>query len=169
MPLTTKRSSTSSLNRGLCMSSCIVSLLFLIAGGLGYRYYTTLGIDTDVRDSPTTVYYRYYRIRWPGDGTFRIGGGASHYPYGSKSVEPFDFGGRFLQPPRREQPRSLWNRLGFWFIQNRYDDEWTSGNPGLRKPAEFWIGVPGLLPAVVFASFAWLCVRRLKRDVNLIE
>ncbi len=130
----------------LCLFAC---LLLLILWPLGFRYYTTLGIDSDHRDTPARVCYRYYRVRWPGDGSFRIGGGVSYYQLGNKAIEPFDWGGQFFQPPRRDTPRSLFNRLGFWWIQT---------------PSGFWIGVPGVIPALLFAALFLLCRRRLASD-----
>jgi hypothetical protein len=154
---------------------CLGSLVFLVLCPLSYHFYTTLGIDTDRREGSVAVYYRYYRIRWPGDGSFRIGGGASHYRFGSKALEPLDFGGRFFQKPRRDSPHSFWNRIGFWRIQNIGDDQWTLQDTALKKPWDSWIGVPAFLPALLFAALVWIIPQGIKRtiascnDLHLIE
>ena len=131
-------------------------------GITGFFRYTTLGIDRDVDDIPF-VYYRYWRIRWPGDGSFRVGGGAFRYnraPH--KPLEPFDLGGRFFLPPRTEPAPTVWNRLGFRYINRTWNDERTLHQSAAPKPWEAWIGVPCLLPAALFAIPPLLLLRRQK-------
>lgn len=140
------------------------SLVFLVLWPLSYQYYTTLGLDMDRADGPEAVYYCYYRIRWPGDGSFRIGGGAHHYARGAKRIEPFDLGGRFFQPPRRDIPRSWWNRIGFWWFDTHSEDYWSGRDNALAKPWQFWIGIPSVLPGVFLGGFAWYCWRLIRRQ-----
>jgi hypothetical protein len=148
----------------ICLICLFTSVIFLVLWPVGFRYYSTVGIDRDRRDSDASVCCRYYRVRWPGDGSLHIGGGVSHYRFGSKAVEPFDWGGRFFQAPRRDVPRSFFNRLGFWWIQKQYDDAWTVKDASLTKPSELWIGVPGFLPGILFAFLFLLCRRRIASD-----
>jgi hypothetical protein len=118
-----------------------------------YSFYTSFGVDTD-RAEGSTVRSTLYRVRWPGDGSFRVGGGASSRALQGYSVEPFDLGGTFFQPPRRSTPRSFWNRIGFWWVDVPKAQEgvllWT-----------FWIGVPSwFLPLV--AGAMWVLVTRAR-------
>jgi hypothetical protein len=144
----------------------VISIAFLLMWPL--RFYTTLGIDLDRREGDRAVYYSYYRIRWPGDGAFIFGGGAHHYTYGTKRLEPFDLGGRFFLKARPEPVHSLWNRLGFHWTRNEYEDKWSLKESSLKKPWQFWIGVPSGLPALVFGLFAWFCWRACKRPEETI-
>ncbi len=136
-------------------------------GVTGFFRYTTLGIDSDVDDAPF-VYYRYWRIRWPGDGSFRVGGGAFRYQRApNKPLEPFDLGGRFFLPPRNEPAPSVWNLLGFRYINRTWDDERTRTDASAPKPWEAWISVPCLLPAALFALPPLALPRPRKRRAKI--
>jgi hypothetical protein len=113
-----------------------------------YGFYTSLGVDTDRADGPY-VMSSYYRIRWPGDGSFWIGGGAYRHAYEGKPLEPFDLGGRFFLAPRRPMPQSFWNRIGFWLIQIGLGNGKNGKTESAASQWQLWIGVPSWLPVLV--------------------
>ena len=126
---------------GLAGLTGVLAVMWLTS----YDFYTSFGVDTE-RVEGSTVRSTYYRVRWPGDGSFRVGGGAASHALAGDSVDPFDLGGTFFQPPRRSVPRSFWNRVGFWWVKAPEPRE----GPQL---CTFWIGVPSwLLPLVTGAS-----------------
>lgn len=122
----------------LCGLSFLLSLTFLVMWLLSYGFYTSLGVDTDRGDGVHTISSAYYRIRWPGNGSFWIGGGAYRHPDEGKPLEPFDLGGVFFLEPRRPSPQSFWNRMGFWLIRESEANQW-----------QLWMGVPSWLPMLL--------------------
>ncbi|MEP0834542.1 hypothetical protein NDI48_25600 [Microcoleus sp. AS-A8] len=120
-----------------CGASFLLSLTFVMMWLFSYRFYTSLGVDTDRADG-SDVITGYYRIRWPGNGSFWIGGGAYRHPDEGKPLQAFDLGGVFFQPPPRSQPHSFWNRVGFWLKRESELNQW-----------QFWIGVPSWLPVLL--------------------
>lgn len=142
-----------------------IALVFLFMAFTAWSRFTTIGIDSDKADAPY-IYYSYYRIRWPGDGSFRIVGGAFRYGRApGKALEPFDLGGRFFKPPaHREPPQSVWNQMGFWFHAVTWDDERNKTDPSAQKPWEAWVGVPCFLPVVLFAWFPLFYWRRQRQN-----
>lgn len=125
----------------LASLACLLTGMWLSS----YSFYTSLGVDTE-RAEGATVRSTYYRVRWPGDGSFRVGGGALGRPLTARPVQPFDLGGTFFQPARRSVPRSLWNRLGFWWVEA--PEEWD----GEQLLWTWWIGIPSwLLPTAAGA------------------
>ncbi|MBC8139057.1 MAG: hypothetical protein H8F28_24550 [Fibrella sp.] len=144
------------LFRGAFVFCVLTSVAFLVQLPLSYRFYTSVGIDTDRLPRPELVHYRYYRLRCPGDGSIRIGGGAMFFSRGAKPLEPFDLAASLLQPPRIDPPRTIWNRLGFWRIDARWEDAFSTQYPSLGKPWQSWVGVPVVLPTAVFMSLAWI-------------
>jgi hypothetical protein len=137
---------------GLAGLTCALTVMWLSS----YRFYTSLGLDMDAVEGPS-VRYTYLRARWPGDGSFRMGGGALLRSLASFPVEPFDLGGTFFQPPRRSTPRSLWNRLGFWWI-----DE-PSSEDGAHNIWVFWVGLPNWLPPLLMGASAAVLLRKSRR------
>ncbi len=140
----------------LCGLSFLLSLTFLILWLFSYGFYTSLGVDMDRADGPY-VTSTYYRIRWPGNGSFWIGGGAFRRSYSKKPLEPFDLGGSFLQAPRRPPPQSVWNRLGFWQVRTVGDGAW-----------QFWIGVPSWCPVLLTGVLPVQWWKRKKRHSNRV-
>jgi hypothetical protein len=117
-----------------------VFILLLLTWPLTYRY-TSLGIDSEEQVGQS-VYGRYYRVRWPGNGTVMVGYvDAHHHVRPDKPADAFDLGGTFLQPAKAPSPRSVANWLGFWWVdfdRNRGDDDWAA--PGSTKA--LLVGVP---------------------------
>lgn len=116
--------------------TCFMGIMWLTS----YGFYTSVGLDLD-RLEGSRVRYTYLRVRWPGDGSFRIGGGFSYRALSNGPLEPFDLGGTFFQPARRSAPHSFWNHLGFWWV-----DE-TDEQAGKQEARALWLGIPSwLLP-----------------------
>ncbi len=129
----------------LCGLSLLLSLTFLIMWPFSYGFYTSFGVDTDRADG-AYVMSAYYRIRWPGNGSVWIGGGAFRHPFEGKPLEPFDLGGSFFLAPRRPPPQSIWNRMGFWLLPIVSDDRPNGKTQSTANQWQFWIGVPSWLP-----------------------
>lgn len=111
--------------------------------------YTAVGIDSD-RGTPDEIIHSFYHISWPGDGSFRVGTGKTHYSYDEEDIDVIDLAGRFFAPPRTESPNSIWNRLGFWRIHHEVF------GADVRTESEYWIGIPSWLPAVIMLGLATL-------------
>jgi len=111
---------------------------------LSHHFYTSVGIDAD-QVKGNQVLSSYYRVRWPGNGSFWLGGEADYRPLSAGPVEKFDLGGVFFdRPPQRPKPRSFWNQAGFWWFKNSFR---TQKN---HQPTWiFWIGVPSWLPVML--------------------
>ncbi len=122
-----------------------VAAVFFALWIVGLGRYTSLGIDRETVGPACTVEH-YHRVRWPGDGSFWIGGGhACRATTAPHAIDAFDLGGTFFRPPRRPEPITAWNRVGFW--RQRIDNA-TAGH------VEWWIGVPGWLPALLLGLLA---------------
>jgi hypothetical protein len=92
----------------------VVFILLLLTWPLTFRY-TSVGVDTEHADG-ATVRERYWRIRWPGDGSVMLGWVDDHRMPDKHPPETFDLGGTFLQPAKPLPVGSVWNRLGFWWV-----------------------------------------------------
>ena len=148
----------------------IISLLSMI-GCVGfvamlpfaYHFYTSVGLDFEKErgGGGGGREYTYVRLRWPGDGSFFVGGETIRIARRDRPTERIDLAGTFFQRPRPPAPRSILNKMGFWFVV---------GEGGLDSGAEasFWIGVPAILPAVALAApgWWWLRARRKARDAS---
>ncbi len=138
---------------GLAGVSCVLGMMWLTS----YSFYTSLGIDMDEVEG-AQVRYTYLRVRWPGDGSFRLGRGCVYRPLASAPVEPFDLGGAFFKSPRRAEPQSVWNRVGFWWV-----DE-TAGKGSTQPPWAYWIGIPSWLPPLLTGLVAAWVYRAGKKS-----
>lgn len=146
----------------LCGVSFLLSLSFLVMWSFSYGFYTSLGVDMERADG-SQVISAYYRIRWPGNGSFWIGGGAFRHPDEGKPLEPFDLGGSFFLAPRRPLPQSFWNHLGFWLIRIGLDNSTNGKTESVATQWQFWIGVPSYLPVLLTGAFPlqwWILHKR---------
>ena len=138
----------------------IIACCILWAIGIGFAVmtpfsffsYTAIGLDTD-RGLQDHIIHSFYRFTWPGDGSFRIGTGTTHYSYDEEDIDVVDLAGRFFRPPQKSQATSTWNRLGFWWINK--PDYWD----GERMQSAYWVGVPSCLPALLALAAAAICAR----------
>ncbi len=107
-----------------------------------------------------SVESRFYRLRWPGDGSLMIGWIDEHRPAAEGRPQGFDLGGLFLLPPRTPTPHSRWNRLGFWLedVVAAHKDPPSEAAP--RADRVMLVGVPHwLLVLLASAVVAWQLAR----------
>lgn len=88
-------------------------VVLLAAWPLTYRY-SSVGLDIETSRAET-VESRFYRVRWPGDGSVWVGWIDEHRPAARGARGGVDLGALVLQEPRPMPPRSTWNELGFWW------------------------------------------------------
>jgi hypothetical protein len=137
--------------------SWLVLVLLLLVWPLTFRY-TSVGVDVEASHG-AQVDQKFYRLRWPGNGSLLVGRIDEHRAASTGKVQGVDLGGDFLRPPRRIEPRSTWNRLGFWWIHADVEggDRPTDAAPHADR---VWLlGVPHWL-LVVLAAAAVLRGRR---------
>lgn len=133
----------------MALVSCIMWLT-------SYFYYTSIGIDSEYvdhqQDESSNLGNNYYRVRWPGNGSLWIGGGRDYSRLEiGKTPQRFDLAGTFFQSPRRLESKSVFNMLGFWWInENR----------------QTWIGVPAGLPAILLGLWIFRCIRSRVHSTN---
>lgn len=90
----------------------VLVAVLLVAWPLTYRY-SSLGLDVETPRGES-VESRFYRMRWPGDGSVWVGWIDQHQPATQGAGGGVDLGALVLQEPRPMPPRSMWNELGFW-------------------------------------------------------
>jgi len=128
------------MKRWLFRMTAGAGLGFLLMVPASCGAYTSFGFDLRRHDGPIWVNHMQ-RIQWPGDGSVRVGWQIERKPIFEDPIDRWDFGGRLLEAPERRTPRSVWNRIGFWWI----DEELVHEDERLES---FWIGVPNWLPAL---------------------
>lgn len=149
--------------RGLPWLPC---LAFLVMWPFSYGFYTSFGLDTD-RVQEGSGRRTHHRIRWPGDGSFWLGAESFWLP-ASEPVDAFDLGGAFFRAPRRPQPRSSWNRVGFWFIREE-NPKPAVPVPSAANAGAFWLGVPSWLPVLLLGFWpvrTWIRGRRVAKSTE---
>ncbi len=114
-----------------------------------YTHYTSIGIDTDTQKN-NQITHRYYRLRWPGNGSIWLGGGISQRVSDpARPYDPFDWAATFLySTPEKLPTYSMLNRLGFWY--KRSDS---------LSNQQFWVGVPSIIP-VFLLVLALLVIKK---------
>jgi hypothetical protein len=148
----------------LAALSGALSLGFLALWLAGFRCFTQFGVDMEHEERDQFV-IAYYRLRWPGDGSLWIGGTSYARPRANRPLERFDLGGVFFLRPRRPQPRTVWNRLGFWRDRYRMPDSERDPRAWLQQVWGHWDGIPGWLPVLLFGLPAlWIFRQRRKRS-----
>lgn len=135
----------------------VLLLVLLAAWPLTYRY-TSFGVDIDTVQG-STMESRLYRLRWPGDGFLLAGWIDEHRPAVEGEQGGSDLGGDFLRPARSMEPRSSWNRLGFWWIDVEAARGDAPSDAAPRADQVKLLGVPHWL-LVVLALAALLVSRR---------
>ena len=127
---------------GLLASALLFATLMCLTS---YTHYTSIGIDVDTMKNQQ-ITHRYYRVRWPGNGSIWLGGGLSHRASNPDSpYEPFDLAATFLASnPIKPQPNSRLNQIGFWYYTPRQQG---------------WIGIPSFLPILLIGLLLFYLIR----------
>lgn len=110
-------------------------LLLCFTFVINYGFYTSIGIDNDIK-TKSGIVEKYYRLRFSGDGSLWVGGGYFHIRNGYHQYKKIDLAGEFFSKPRRYPPKSVWNYLGFWRETKENKNHGT---------AEYWIAMPSWL------------------------
>lgn len=122
-----------------------IAIGFLVMTPPAYFRYSTVGLDTD-RLTDYGIRHRYYRLRWPGDGTVRFGGGIIDYTLDEEDLDPIDPVGRLLETPKLDRHRPARQGFGYWHGAERYDQ------PVGRDMGARWISLPAWLPGILLLA-----------------
>ena len=137
----------------------VLLLVLLAVWPLTFRY-TSIGLDVSTTGGDSAQ-SRFYRVRWPGDGSVLVGWIDEPASGGAGPSAGVDLGGDILQAPRRMTPRSGWNRLGFWWEDVRAGDGVRGTDGERRRQPMMLVGVPhGLF---VLAALVLLVRARRRR------
>jgi hypothetical protein len=133
----------------ICHRICAVfGIIFAMMFVLSYSYLNNFGLDEESKNGQNVI-QTFYRIAWPGNGSFLIGFISRYKQDFSEPFERYDLGGAFFERPWKQAGQSIWNKTGFWYINDQ----------GSKFLQEIWIGVPSWLPVLVFGTIG-LVVRR---------
>lgn len=126
----------------------LMLLGFSFFGLSSYSHYTSVGVDRDQYNNDH-IRHSYYRVRWPGNGSFWLGGGTSNRPLNSsKPFEGFDLAATFLDSnPVLPVAESNYNKVGFWLRSMTHPSK------------QFWLGIPSWLP-VLFLGLLFFLSRK---------
>ncbi len=128
----------------ICYRICIVlCVLFALMFPFSYSYMNQFGLDEENKNGQDII-QTFYRIEWPGNGSFVIGFISRYKQDFSEPFERYDLGGSFFDRPWKPTVKSIWNKIGFWYIDNH-------GGNVIRQ---FWIGIPSWLPVLFFGGMA---------------
>jgi len=128
----------------ICYRICIVlCVLFALMFIFSYSYLNNFGLDEEIINGQDII-QKFYRIAWPGNGSFIIGFLSRYKQDFSGPFERYDLGGSFFDRPWKPTVKSIWNKIGFWYIDNH-------GGNVIRQ---FWIGIPSWLPVLFFGGMA---------------
>lgn len=130
----------------ICFRICIVlCVLFALTFVLSYSYLNNMGLDEENKNGEEII-QTFYRIAWPGNGSFIVGFLARYKKDFSEPFEHYDLGGSFFDRPWKPKVKSNWNKIGFWYIDNH----------PRNVIKQLWIGIPSWLPVVFFGVLAIL-------------
>jgi hypothetical protein len=101
----------------------------------------SFGLDLEKKNGQDII-QTYYHIQWPGNGSFRIGFISIYKEDLSNPFKRYDFGAGFFSRPYKPIVKSIWNKIGFWYVDNH----------GGKIIKQFWIGIPSWLPVLFFGS-----------------
>jgi hypothetical protein len=144
------------LRRFLIITLGLISTFFLALWIAGHYRYTTFGPDKNEMRGEQ-AYTTYYRVRWPGDGSMWLGYAGQPHEINKDSHKEWDLGGTFFAPPTLIEPKTDWQRAGFWNVPNVENDPFEP----LRYPGadeSKWIGMPGWLPVLIFGLYPYFAV-----------
>ena len=124
----------------------VIGLLYGFMFLTNMAHYSSIGLDFGFGSLTETQ----LRIRWPGNGSFWIGG--STVPVRSSGIY-VDAAGAFWQTPQAP-PHTPWQEAGFWYIHEH----------SAQDSQRYFVGIPSWLP---LAGMLFLTVNnrnRLKRE-----
>lgn len=127
-----------------------------------YRWLTTIGFDFE-EPRGELILTRYYRIGWD-VGCFWVGGADLPQHRHGPTLDWWDPGGMLFVRSVPPAPRSLWNRLGWWWIPDISHDPFEPLYRGAI--ASRWIGIPGWIPA---ALAGWYPLWRWRRSSMIVQ
>jgi hypothetical protein len=136
--------------------------ILLIVWPLTHRY-TSVGLDLETSRG-ATVAQEFYRVRWPGNGSMLVGRIDEHRPASSGPVVGLDLGADILRPARPIQPRSTWNRLGFWWIHADVTHGDAPRDAAPNADRVWLLGVPHWLLVLLVAAAAVRALLRRRPD-----
>jgi hypothetical protein len=131
------------------------SIAFLVMVPFSFASYTSLGFDREYAKGQHVV-EEFYRIRWPGDGSFRMGCGVIYYTLEEEDVDPIDLAARFFQPPQFEPNGTSWKR----FDVARGLPE---GDKGQMRTST-WLIVPSWFPGALLLIGSLVQIRRRRKQ-----
>jgi hypothetical protein len=139
----------------------VLLVVLLLVWPLTYRY-TSVGLDVDTV-SGEQVDTRLWRVRWPGDGTVRVGWIDEHRAAEPGDSSGVDLGALVLQPARPMTPQSGWNRWGFWWedVVAARGDRPSEAAP--QADRVLLVGLPHALLVLAAALLVALTARRRRR------
>lgn len=137
-----------------CYRICIfLCVFYALVFPFSYSYLNSFGLDVEKKNGQDII-QTFYHIQWPGNGSFRIGFISIYKKDLSNPFKRYDFAAGFFLRPHKPPVKSIWNKIGFWYIDNQ----------GEEIIEEFWIGIPSWLPVLFFVSMS--LILRLKITKN---
>jgi D-aspartate ligase len=144
------------LSTWLAAASLAAGLVCLALVPPSYSRYTSFGFDIE-RQQGGRILEQFYRVRWPGDGSFRVGRGLITFSIEEEHVDWIDLAGRFLDPPHTPLEPVSWRH----FQLEKDVPERTLG----RLERSSWLVMPSWFPATVLlaAPALYLLFRHRKK------
>ena len=132
-----------------------LALVLVIMIVPSFYSYTSVGFDLEYSKDGYVV-EDFYRLRWPGDGSIRLGLGRMLFDPAEEDVDIVDIAGKFFEEAQVYPDARSWIRT--WLPIRRA----TEDGPGERYSV--WICCPSWLPPLVMLGFTlW---RRRRNRTN---
>ena len=128
---------------------------FLLLVPPGYFRYSTIGFDSERKRADEVLHF-YFRLRWPGDGTFRIGTGEIAYSL-DEDVDTLDLAGRLFENSQATSHRRAAFGFGYWV-----GPEGRETSDGAHRWAR-WVSLPAWLPAISLLTLGLLLYRNANK------
>ncbi|CAN5437520.1 hypothetical protein BH10PLA1_BH10PLA1_04120 [soil metagenome] len=139
-------------------------ILLLLTWPIAWMY-SSLGIDLETPVG-TQVVCVFYRVRWPGDGSIMIGRIDEPLRAPKHPLERFDLGGVFFRPAMELHPASLWERLGFRWVN--YDRDRDAG-PCDVSPHAARVKLIGFPHGLIVLGWAALLAGQRRRSLRHLK
>lgn len=152
---------TNAPRHGLRRCAIVLVTILAVAAAAFWPFthrYTSFGLDLE-RANGDVVECSYWRLRWPGDGSFALCHETATRANDGRPVVAWDLGGRFLEPAPRLVAESFWARHGFWWIRHE-----TAAGPAppivAGSTTAHLVAVPHWLVLAALAVIAAVAFRR---------